>query len=416
VRLAGRRILLGITGGIAAYKAPFLLRLLQEEGADLRVVRTRHAAEFVTDTTLSALCGHPVHSDLFTPSAEFEPVLHVGLAKWADLYLVAPATANWLGKIAAGIADDLTTTIYLSTPAPVLVAPAMEEEMLAAPRVEENLRRLQGDGVGFVDPESGHLASGASGRGRLAELPTIVEAVVERLAATARSEGPAGGPTGDLAGRTILVTAGPTVEDLDPVRFLSNRSTGRMGYAVARRARDRGARVCLVTGPTQLAPPLGVEVQSVRSAREMASAAKTAFEQADAAILAAAVADYRPASVATQKIKKSAGATAPMSLDLVENEDISAALGATKGRRVVVAFAMETEEGVARATAKRARKQADLIVLNDLNDPGAGFATTTNVVTLIDETDTPVALPIMSKEAVADRILDAVVERLDRPR
>ena len=405
MRLKGRRILLGVTGGIAAYKSPLVVRLLQEEGAQVRIVRTRSAAQFVTDTTLSVLSGRLVHADLFAPTDEF-PVLHVGLARWAELFLVAPATANLIGKLAAGIADDLPTTIYLATSAPALLAPAMEEEMLGSIRVQASIDTLRAAGVAWVEPETGYLASGVSGKGRMAAPEVIVDAAVDRLAE-------AGGNVSgfDLTGRHVVVTAGPTVEDLDPVRFLTNRSSGKMGYAIAHRARDRGATVHLVTGPTNLSPPAGVQVTAVRSAGDMHTATAMAFEEADAAILSAAVSDYRPRAVAAQKLKRS-GDT--LTIELVENPDIAAALGAGKGNRVVVAFAMETEDGPARARDKLKRKNADLIVLNILTEPGAGFGTDTNVVTLIDDSDTETQLPMMSKLDVADRILDEVRDRLSR--
>lgn len=402
MRLQGRRVLLGVTGGIAAYKAPLVVRLLQEEGAEVRVVRTRSAAQFVTDTTLAVLSGHPVYADLFAATDEF-PVLHVGLAKWAELFLVAPATANLIGKFAAGIADDLSTTIYLATQAPVLIAPAMEEEMLASASVQANIDRLQNEGVCWVEPESGYLASRASGKGRMGSPENILDAAIDIL-------GDVGG--GDLLGRHIVVTAGPTIEDLDPVRFLTNRSSGKMGYAIARRARARGATVDLITGPTILVPPSGVRLTPVRSALEMYDAAMVAFDSADAAIMAAAVSDYRASTVSAQKLRRGDGEG--LRVELTENPDIAAALGAKKGARVVVAFAMETEDGLARARQKRVRKNADLIVLNNLTEAGAGFATDTNVVTLIDtQTETP--LPLMSKMAVADRILDAVGDCFSQP-
>jgi phosphopantothenoylcysteine decarboxylase/phosphopantothenate--cysteine ligase len=382
-----------------------VVRLLQEEGAQVRIVRTRSAAQFVTDTTLSVLSGRLVHADLFAPTDEF-PVLHVGLARWAELFLVAPATANLIGKLAAGIADDLPTTIYLATSAPALLAPAMEEEMLGSTRVQASIDTLRAAGVAWVEPETGYLASGVSGKGRMAAPEVIVDAAVDRLAE-------AGGNVSgfDLTGRHVVVTAGPTVEDLDPVRFLTNRSSGKMGYAIAHRARARGATVHLVTGPTNLSPPAGVQVTAVRSAGDMHTATAMAFEEADAAILSAAVSDYRPRAVAAQKLKRS-GDT--LTIELVENPDIAAALGAGKGNRVVVAFAMETEDGPARARDKLKRKNADLIVLNILTEPGAGFGTDTNVVTLIDDSDTETQLPMMSKLDVADRILDEVRDRLSR--
>ncbi|MCY3739271.1 MAG: bifunctional phosphopantothenoylcysteine decarboxylase/phosphopantothenate--cysteine ligase CoaBC [Gemmatimonadaceae bacterium] len=403
MRLEGRRVLLGVSGGIAAYKAPLVLRLLQEEGAEARVVRTASAARFVTDPTLSVLSGHPVHGDLFAADEEF-PVLHVGLAGWAELLLVAPATANLLGKMAAGIADDLLTTICLATPAPVLLAPAMEEEMLEHPRVQANAASLRAAGAGWIEPESGYLASGASGRGRMASPEVILEAAVDRLT---------GARGGDLEGLRILVTAGPTVEDLDPVRFLSNRSSGKMGFALARRARQRGAEVHLVTGPVELSPPEGVRTTFVRSAAEMLQACDAAFEAVDAAFMAAAVSDYRPRHISAEKLKRAGG---QLGLELVENPDIAATLGARKGGRVLVAFAMETEDGEFRAREKGRRKQADLVVLNDLRVPGAGFAGDTNVVTVLDGEGTAERLPRLSKLEVADRLLDRVRDLLGQRR
>ena len=399
MRLENRRILLGVTGGIAAYKAPLVLRLLQEEGADVRVVRTASAHRFVTDTTLRVLSGHPVHGDLFDTAPEF-PVLHVGLAKWAELVLVAPATANLLGKMASAIADDLLSTLYLSTRAPVLLAPAMEEDMLEHPQVQANATRLRERGVGWIEPESGYLASGASGRGRMAAPERILEAAVACLT---------GSRSGDLADRRLLVTAGPTVEDLDPVRFIGNRSSGKMGYAVARRAHERGAEVHLVAGPTTLSPPPGVRVTLVRSALEMLDARQASFADVDAAVMAAAVSDYRAREVAPEKLKRTG---ASVQLELVENPDIAATLGADKGDRVVVAFAMETEQASQHARKKRERKNADFIVVNDLRDAGAGFGTDTNVVALIDADGGEERLPIMSKLDVADRILDRVAQLL----
>ena len=402
MRLAGRRVLLGVSGGIAAYKAPLVLRLLQEEGAEVRVVRTASASRFVTDATLSALSGHPVHGDLFAAGDEF-PVLHVGLAKWAELLLVAPATANLLGKMAAGIADDLLTTVCLATTAPVLLAPAMEEEMLEHPRVQANAARLRAGGVGWIEPESGYLASGASGRGRMASPERILQAAVSRLT---------GGSGGDLEGRGILVTAGPTVEDLDPVRYLGNRSSGKMGFALARRARQRGAEVHLVSGPTDLAPPEGVRTTFVRSAADMLGACEEAFAASDAALMAAAVSDYRPRSVSEEKLRRTGG---EVRLELVENPDIAAALGARKGNRVLVVFALETEDGEGRAREKGERKKADFVVLNDLRAPGAGFGGDTNVVTILEADRAPERLPRLSKLEVADRLLDRVRDLLRQP-
>jgi phosphopantothenoylcysteine decarboxylase/phosphopantothenate--cysteine ligase len=392
--LQGRKILIGITGGIAAYKVPQLLRALVRQGADVRVVMTRSAHQFVAAPTLEVLSRHPVHTDLFSRSEEF-PVLHVGLAAWPDLVLIVPATANVLGKLAAGIADDLLTALMLGTRATVMAAPSMEERMLLHPAVQRNIEYLGGLGYRWLEPEEGELASGGTGKGRLPDPEAIARQVVEVLA---------GGQ--DLRGLRLLVTAGPTLEDIDPVRFISNRSTGRMGYALAQRGRERGADVVLVSGPTTLAPPAGVELVPVRTALQMQAAAEAAFDRSDAAVLAAAVSDYRIAVPSAEKLKRGA---AGLSLELVENPDIAADLGARKRRdQTLVVFALESEPGLERAREKMVRKGADLAVLNNLREEGAGFAVDTNVVTLIDPQGRSEALPKMSKLDVADRVLDRV--------
>ncbi len=391
--LNGRNILLGISGGIAAYKAPLILRELVGYGADVRVVITQAGREFVSPTTLEVLSKHPVHTGLFERTEEF-PVLHVGLAEWADLVLITPATAHIIGKMAGGLGDDLLSTLMLSFAGPVILAPSMEENMLHNPLVQRNIRCLQERGFAWLEPEEGELASGAIGQGRLPEPDRIAEHVIEHFKSTE-----------DLKGLRLLVTAGPTVEDLDPVRFISNRSSGKMGYALAQRARARGARVWLVSGPTALPPPAGVEFKAVRSTLQMQAAVEEVFGQVDGAILAAAVADYRAGEVAGEKIKRGRG---PLVLELVENPDIAAALGQRKDRQVLVCFAMETEEGVERAREKLRRKNCDLIALNNLRDEGAGFAVDTNVVTLIDARGQVQSLDKMSKLDVADRILDRV--------
>ena len=398
--LEGRRILLAVTGGIAAYKTPLLIRELLARGAQVRVVRTAHAEQFVTDTTLAVLSQNPVSADLFASTHEF-PVLHVGLAQWADLFLVAPATANTLGKMAHGLADDLLTCIYLATQAPTMVAAAMEEHMLNHPQVMANCVRLRQDGVGWIDPETGPLASGASGKGRMASIEAIISAVEQRLAAGRNLQ------DDDFDGRRLLITAGPTFEDLDPVRFIGNRSSGKMGYAIATRARERGASVVMVSGPTHLQTPPGVDVVSVRSALDMLQACQDHFDGCDAAIMAAAVADYRPVSVSDTKLKREAGLD---SIALVENPDISAILGTQKGSRLLVAFAMETGQGLDQARKKLEKKNADFVVLNDLQQAGAGFAVDTNVVTFVDATSEQ-TFPKMDKLDVGDRILDEVLRR-----
>ncbi len=392
MQLKDRRILLGISGGIAAYKTPLLVRELIREGAQVRVVLTAAAGRFVAPAALEVLSRHPVHSDIFAASSEF-PVLHVGLAQWAELVVLAPATAHLLARLAHGLADDLLTTLLLGCPAPVIAAPSMEERMLDHPLTQENIRKLGALGYQWVEPGTGELASGDWGRGRMAEPGEIAARVAGHFAAAR-----------DLQGLKLLVSAGPTLEDLDPVRFIGNRSTGKMGYALAERAKQRGAQVWLVSGPTALAPPSGVEFRGVRSALEMRAALQELFPEMDGAILAAAVADYRAAQIAPEKIKRGPGS---LTLELVENPDLAAELGKRKQpHQVLIGFAMETGEGVARARQKRQRKNCDLIVLNDLGQEGAGFAVDTNVVTLIDDRGGEEALPKMSKAEVADRILD----------
>ena len=389
-----RKILLGVTGGIAAYKAPELVRQLGALGADVRVVLTRGAGEFVAEKTLEVLSRHPVYTDLFDRDGEF-PVLHVGLAEWAEAILVAPATAHFLGRVAGGLADDLLTAVMMSATAPAFLAPAMEENMLASGAVAANLQTLAARGYQLIEPETGPLASGASGRGRMPEPAALAAAVAAHF-------------SGDLAALKLLVSAGPTVEDIDPVRFISNRSSGKMGYAIAQRAAERGAAVQLVSGPTALVPPAGVALREVRSTLDMQRAVAALFDGVDAAILAAAPADYRVAQIAEHKIKRSGDALA---IDLVENPDIAADLGARKQGRTLVIFAMETEKGVQRAREKLARKGGDLVVLNMLRDEGAGFGVDTNRVTFIDTAGGEEVLPLMSKLTLADRILDWVRAR-----
>lgn len=390
--LSQRRILLIVSGGIAAYKAPILLRELVKRGADVRVVITANAERFVAPAALEVLSRHPVYGDLFHRDPEF-PVLHVGLAEWADAILIAPATAHILARAAQGMADDLATTLLLCARVPIIAAPAMEEHMLYHEAVQANVEILRGRGWHWFEPEVGELASGASGAGRMVE----PEDMATRLYALLNS--------GDLADLRVMVTAGPTLEDIDPVRFIGNRSTGKMGFALAQRAQVRGAAVVLVAGPTQLPTPEGVERINVRSAADMQQAVEKRFDQVDVAILAAAVADYRAAKVVDEKMKRGDGAR---SIQLVENPDIAAGLGVRKQRQTLVLFAMETERGIERAREKLARKGGDLIALNNLRDEGAGFAGDTNVLTLIDRQGKEVQLPKMSKLEAADQILDWV--------
>jgi phosphopantothenoylcysteine decarboxylase / phosphopantothenate---cysteine ligase len=385
-------VVLGVTGCIGAYKACEVLRELQKREVDVHVVMTEHATRFVSAMTFEALSGHPVFVDQFALGAESD-IRHISLADAADLLLVAPATANTLGKFARGIADDALSTLFLATRAPVLVAPAMNVNMFEHPAVVENIATLRARGVGFVEPGSGYLACGWLGKGRLAEVPEIVEAA---LAVLARRR--------SLEGQTVVVTAGPTVEDIDPVRFVSNRSSGRMGYRLAEAASDRGARVVLVSGPTSLSAPAGVRVENVRSAEEMARAVSEHATGSAVVIMAAAVSDYRPESPAAQKIKKEAG---PQRLDLVRTPDILRSLGQAKAGRFLVGFAAETTDLLANARRKLAEKNLDLIVANDVSRAGVGFGGEDNAAVLIDARE-ETELPRMSKRELAERIWDRV--------
>lgn len=388
------RVVLGVTGCIGAYKACEVLRELQKRDVEVRVVMTEHAARFVSPMTFEALSRQPVFLDQFA-LGEAGDIQHISLADAADLLLIAPATANCLGKLARGIADDALSTLYLATKARVLMAPAMNVNMFEHPAVVENIAILRARGVLFVEPGAGYLACGWLGKGRLAEVPAIVDAAMAVL--TRRH---------DLAGETVLVTAGPTVEDMDPLRFVSNRSSGRMGYRLAEAARERGARVILVSGPTSLEAPAGVELVAVRSAAEMAGAVAEHGRLATIVAMAAAVSDYRPASAAAQKLKKREGG---LTLELVRTPDILRELGASKGSRFLVGFAAETEAVLENARRKRSEKNLDLIVANDVSKPGAGFAGETNAAVLIDalgETE----VPVVSKRELADRIWDRVIE------
>jgi phosphopantothenoylcysteine decarboxylase / phosphopantothenate---cysteine ligase len=385
-------VVLGVTGCIGAYKACEVLRELQKRDVDVHVVMTEHATRFVSAMTFEALSAHPVFVDQFALGAESD-IRHISLADAADLLLVAPATANTIGKFARGIADDALSTLFLATRAPVLVAPAMNVNMFEHPAVVENLALLRARGVRFVDPGDGYLACGWLGKGRLAEVPDIVAAAMAVLARR-RS----------LDGQAVLVTAGPTVEDIDPVRFVSNRSSGRMGYRLAEAARDRGARVVLVSGPTSLPAPPGVQLLSVRSADEMARVVGDHATSASVVVMAAAVSDYRPAATAVEKVKKDAG---PSRLDLVRTPDILRSLGQAKAQRFLVGFAAETENVVENARRKRREKNLDLVVANDVSRDGTGFGAEDNAAVLIDA-EAETELPRMSKRELAERIWDRI--------
>ena len=394
------RVVLGVTGCIGAYKACEVLRELQKRGADVHVVMTQNAQRFVTATTFEALSQHPVFTDQFALGSQSE-IQHVSLADSADVLLVAPATANIVGKFARGIADDALSTLYTATHAPLVIAPAMNVNMFEHEAVVENLDLLKARGATVVEPGSGYLACGWLGKGRLAEPVEIVEATLGVLARTR-----------DLEGVNVLVTAGPTAEDIDAVRFVSNRSSGKMGYRVAEAARDRGAKVVLVSGPTSLRAPRGVLLVAVRSAEEMAAAVQQHAAAAEIVVMAAAVSDYRPASVAPGKVKKTDG---PVVLELVRTPDILQSLGAQKGKRILVGFAAETEKVEEYAAGKLRAKNLDLIVANDVSRKDAGFGGDRNAALLIDAAGDTVQVPLMSKRELAERILDRVVELRGAP-
>ena len=393
------RITLGVTGGIAAYKSAELVRRLQDEGHTIQVVMTRAAREFVTPLTFAALSGQRVITDLFSSSASGENNLesaidHIGVAQRTDLLLVAPATADILAKFARGFADDFLTTLYLASTAPVVMAPAMNVNMWQHKATQENLATLRARGVRVVEPNEGYLACGMTGAGRLASQEEILKAVEEVLQGQE-----------DLVGERVLVTAGPTREDIDPVRFLTNRSSGKMGYAVAEAAARRGAKVVLVSGPTALETPPGVERVDIRSAQEMLLAVQAQFPECTLAIFAAAVADYRVAEPSGAKIKRTHDL---LTLRLEPNPDILATVAREKGNRLVVGFAAETDNVAENARKKLVQKNADLIVANDLTTEGAGFDVDTNVVTLFSRDQRDLPLPRLTKTEVAQCILDEV--------
>ena len=395
--LKDRRIVLGVTGGIAAYKACDLASRLVKQGAQVRVVLTEHACKFVPPLTFETLTNHPAAVDTFGPRGEIE---HISLAKWGELLLVAPATANCLGKLANGIADDLLSTTALAMSGPVLLAPAMNANMYRHPANQANLKLLRERGVRFVGPASGHLACGDDDIGRMSEPQEIVEAVCALL-----------NPKRDFEGVKVLVTAGPTVERIDPVRYITNRSSGKMGYAIAEAARDRGAQVTLVSGPVALQKPAGMEVVSIESSAQLCAAVLERGDGADVVIQAAAPADFRPVQMAAQKIKKTG---AGMALQLENTTDIAAELGRRKHPgQLLVAFAAETQAVLENAQGKLTRKNADLVVANDVSRTDAGFGVDTNAVTLITREDAR-ALPLQSKRATADGILDLVAELMGR--
>jgi phosphopantothenoylcysteine decarboxylase/phosphopantothenate--cysteine ligase len=391
------RVTLGVTGGVAAYKAAELVRALQSHSLDVHVVMTRAAEEFVRPLTFAALTGHRVITTLWqTDTYEDSGIEHISEAQSTNLLLVAPATAHTLARFAHGLADDFLSTLYLATTAPVIVAPAMNVNMWNHPATQANLATLRQRGVAIVEPSSGYLACGMTGSGRLADLDSIVAAVLSRIQRL-----PADSPH-DLAGENILITAGGTREPLDPVRFLGNRSSGRMGYALAAAAAARGARVTLISAPTTLTPPAGCELIPVTTAAEMHEAALAHLPQSTLVIMAAAVSDFRPAAAAPQKLKR----TGPLTLTLEPTVDITQSLAAQRcPGTLLIAFAAETEDLLTNARAKLARKSADAIVANDVSDPALGFDSERNAATFITA-QREVELPDQPKSELAHRILD----------
>lgn len=391
--LSGKKIVVGVTGGIAAYKAVEVVSRLRKAGAEVHVIMTREAAQFVTELTFREISGQPVALDMWSKVTQFQ-VEHVALATLADLILVVPATANLLAKAAAGIADDMLTTTLLATKAPIYMAPSMNTVMYENPVTQKNIATLRSRGVQILEPDEGHLACGTSGKGRLPEPAAIVSFVQNGFR---RQK--------EMAGRKLLVTAGGTIEPLDPVRFIGNRSTGRMGYAIAEEAACRGAEVVLISGPTSLPDPCGVRVVRLETACEMRDAVLQAFSSVDAVIKAAAVADYRPAEISPHKIKKSDD---DLVLHLVRNPDILYELGQKKTHQILVGFAAETRRVDEYAHSKLERKNLDFIVANDVSEPDAGFAVETNRIKIFDRDGHVTAYPLKSKRELAGIILDHV--------
>ena len=384
------KVVLGVSGGIACYKAVELVRLLVKEHYAVQVILTRGAMEFVTPLTFQTLSARPVATDTFNLTQESE-IGHINLADSADIFVVAPATANIIGKIAAGIADDLLTTVLMATRAPVLIAPAMNIHMYENPILQENLRKLRRVGYEILEPGEGYLACGYEGKGRLPD----PEAILERIRCRVKKK--------DLAGERLLVTAGPSREPLDPVRYISNRSSGKMGYALARAAAQRGAEVVLISGPTALKPPAGVKLTAVNTAAEMRQAILDEFAACTAVIMAAAVADYHPAKFSPDKIKRSKG---PLNVRLEPNPDILEELGQRKDGKLLVGFAAETGNLDANAEKKLRDKNLDMIVANDVTQEGSGFDGDTNIATIFDRRGASRSLPLMSKDELADQIFD----------
>lgn len=394
--LKGKTVILGVSGSIAAYKAANLASMLVKQHADVHVIMTGNAVNFINPITFETLTGHKCLVDTFDRNFEYS-VEHVSLAKKADLVLIAPATANVIGKLAGGIADDMLTTTVMACRCRKLLSPAMNTQMYENPILQDNLKKLKSFGYEIVEPASGRLACGDTGTGKMPEPEMLLEHVLNTIA---REK--------DLAGKRIMVTAGPTQEPVDPVRYLTNHSTGKMGYAIARMAAYRGAQVTLVSGPVNLSAPIGVETISVLTAEEMFEAVTRNFADQDIVVKAAAVADYKPAKISDEKVKKS---DSQMALEMTRTRDILKYLGENKRPdQFLCGFSMETERMIEHSKAKLEKKHLDMIAANNLKVTGAGFGTDTNVVTLISKEEI-VELPCMSKEEVADQILDAILRR-----
>jgi phosphopantothenoylcysteine decarboxylase/phosphopantothenate--cysteine ligase len=400
--LKNRNILLGVSGGIAVYKAAALTSKLVQAGASVRVIMTESASKFVSPLTFQALSRNDVYTDTFEEKNP-EVISHIDAADWADLAIVAPATANVIGKLAGGIADDMLTTTLLATTAPVWIAPAMNVHMYDHPAVKRNIMTLDQDGYRFIEPSEGYLACGYVGKGRLEEPEKIVGLV---SAYFSHKSGP-------LEGKRVLVTAGPTRESLDPVRFFTNHSTGKMGYAIAEEAVNQGAKVCLVTGPTSIAPPSGCEVIHVETAAEMYQTVLEQFSQTDTVIKTAAVADYKPKFISDHKLKKTDDV---FTVELERTKDILKELGKRKTSQILVGFAAETKDIEQYASKKLAAKNLDLIVANNISQDGAGFGTDTNIVTFIQNDGTKKTFPLQTKRQVAKEILHEVANLLNESR
>lgn len=403
--LTGKRILLGVTGGIAAYKSAFLVREFVRAGAEVQVVMTPGAAQFITPLTMTTLSRREVIVDMFPPRPEgppVQPTRHIDLALWGDVMLIAPATANTIAKISHGTADNFLTTLVLALRCPLIIAPAMDVDMYLNDTTQRNIAALRETGCSVLEPDAGELASGLSGPGRMPEVDRLFREVEKSLDTSRR----------DLTGRTILVTAGPTYEPIDPVRFIGNRSSGKMGFALAAAAAQRGATVTLISGPVSLRTPRNVKRVDVATAKEMAAAVMQEFPAADVLAMAAAVADFAPVRSSEQKIKRGEKSGGPFILELTENPDIVKTAGAMKTRQVIIGFALETENGVENARKKLSAKHLDMIVLNNPFDEGAGFGSDTNVVSIITSSGEVEQLPRLAKIDVANALLSRVLPLL----